>query len=104
MLTKKSSRGFFPAPNYPTYRYISRSGKREQANCDGSRILPKPKGYTEVIVFHNEDEHFEDYVRWNAVDLQNIPDSRFKEIPYGNFIGSWRNLRWYDEAQRRGII
>jgi len=103
MLTKESSRGFHPAGSYPTYRYISKKGTRELANCDKSRILPKPKGYTEVIEFHNEDEHFQDYVRWNSEDLKGILDKRFKQHPYGVFIGTWRNARWYDEAQRRGL-
>ena len=104
MLTKESSSGFCPAIQYPTYRYISKSGKRERANCDGSRILPKPRGYTEVIEFHNEDEHFADYLRWNMEALKGIPDERFKEHPYGVFHGNWRNARWYDEAKRRGLI
>ncbi len=104
MLTKESSRGFNEMFSYPTYRYISKRGTREEANCDGSRILPKPKGYTEVIEFHNVDEHFQDYVRWNAEDLNGIPDERFQEHPYGIFCGNWRNARWYDEAQRRGLV
>jgi len=104
MLTKESSSGFSPAIQYPTYCYISKNGKREQANCHGSRILPKPKGYTEVIVFHNEDEHFADYVQWNTEDLKGVSDERFKEHPYGIFNGNWRNARWYDEAKRREIV
>ena len=103
MLTKESSRGFMQACQYPTYRYISKSGKREKAKCDGSRILPTPRGYTEIIDFHNEDEHFQDYLRWNTEDHKDIPDERFAEHPYGHFFGNWRNARWYDEAQRREL-
>jgi hypothetical protein len=104
MLTKESSRGFNPAISYPTYRYISKKGTREQANCDRSRILPKPRGYIEVIEFLNEEEHFQDYLKWNSKDLKGIPDEKFKEHPYGIFHGNWKNARWYDEAQRRELI
>jgi hypothetical protein len=104
MLTKENSSGFSPALSYPTYRYISKTGKREIAKCDGGRILPKPRGYTEVIKFRNEDEHFQDYVRWNSEDLKDIPDERFMIHPYGIFHGNWRNARWHDEAKRRGLI
>ncbi len=104
MLTKESSQGFNPANSYPTYQYKSKNGRRGKAKCDGSRIVPKPKGYIETIECHDEDEHFRDYVRWNTEDHKDIPDGRFKEAPLGIFIGRWRNARWYDEAQRRGLV
>ena len=104
MLTKKSSKGWSPMFSYPTYRYRSKSGKRETANCDGSRFLSIPKGYSEVIRYHDEDEHFASYLTWIADEHKGIPDSHFTESPYGIFIGTWRNARWQDEAQRRGLV
>ncbi len=104
MLTKESSRGFNEMFSYPTYQYQSKKGNRTQANCDGSRILPKPKGYSEVIRFHNADEHFADYLKWIEEDYKAKPDQAFIDHPYGIFIGHWRNARWFDEAQRRGLV
>lgn len=69
MLTKESSRGFIQQ-DYPTYEYISKSGGRRKGCCDGSRIIPAPKGYTEVIRFHDVDEAFADYIKWNAESLK----------------------------------
>ncbi len=103
MLTKESSRGFSPADSYPTYEYRSKSGRGLTANCDGSRIIPAPKGYVEAIRYHNEDEQFADYVKMITDEYKDIPDEKFKEHPYGIFIGRWRNARWMDEATRRGI-
>ena len=104
MLTKKSSRGFSPAFQYPTYLYLSKTGRRETANCDGSRMIPTPKGYREVIRYHSEDEAFADYLKWNTEDFKGISDERMRDNPFGIFIGTWRNARWYDEAQRRGLV
>jgi len=104
MLTKESSSGFSPSLNYPTYRYLSRSGNREQANFDGSRMSTIPRGYREVIEYHNEDEHFADYLKWNTEDHKDIPDQRMAEHPYGIFHGHFRNARWFDEAKRRGLV
>jgi len=103
MLTKENSSGFLPAKEYPTYQYLSKSGKREMARCDGSRMTLPPKGYREVVVYQNEDEHFADYLRWNTEDHKGISDQQLAEHPYGIFIGNWRNARWYDEAKRRGL-
>jgi len=104
MLTKESSKGFSPAPDYPTYEYINRSGRGKRARCDRGRIVPTPKGFREIIEFHNEDEHFADYLGWIEDEHKDKPDSLMSESPYGIFIGTWRNARWYDEAQRRGLI
>jgi len=104
MLTKESSRGFQRAESYPTYEYHSKSDKRTQGICGGSRIVPTPKGYIEVIRYHDEDEHFNDYVKWNAEDHADVSDERLKREPYGGFHGRWRNARWNDEAQRRNLI
>ena len=88
MLTMESSRGFSEHSNYPVYEYVSKSGKR-----------------TQIERFHDIEEHFTDYLRWIEEEHQGIPDSRFlyPEKPYGVYIGSWRNARWMDEAQRRGL-
>lgn len=104
MLTKKSSHGFNEHQSYPIYEYCSKSGNRLMANCDGSRIVPTPKGYSEVIRYHNADEDFAHYLKWIEEDHKGIPDERFKDSPHGVFIGQWRNARWGDEAKRRGII
>ncbi len=103
MLTKESSHGFCPHESYPTYEYRSKMGNRIKAKCGGGRILPKPKGYTEVIRLKNIDEDFAHYLEWIQDDHRKIPDSKFIEHPYGIFIGAWRNARWQDEAQRRGL-
>jgi len=104
MLTKENSRGFIPHISYPVYEYLSKKGNRMQAKYDGGRITPKPKRYTEIIRYHNEDEDFETYLKWITEDHKDISDQRMKESPYGIFIGTWRNARWFDEAQRRGLV
>ena len=104
MLTKESSHGFSPHPAYPVYEYKSRSGKGTKGHCDGSRMNPAPKGFREVIRYHNEDEDFADYLKWIEGDHKDNPDQSFIDSPYGIFIGAWRNARWFDEAQRRGLV
>ena len=103
MLTKKVARGFSPALNYPTYMYISKSGKGEKGRYDMGRIIPTPKGFREVIKYHNEDEHFTDYLKWIEEEHQRHSDNSMKAHPYGIFIGAWRNARWEDETKRRGL-
>jgi len=104
MLTKESSRGFNEMSSYPTYEYYSKRGNRHTAKCDGSRIIPTPKGYTERIEYATVEDHFADYLKWLEDDHKDIPDEKMKAHPYGIFIGNWRNARWFDEAQRRGLI
>ncbi len=104
MLTKESSRGFSEHFSYPVYEYKSRQGNKTQCRCDGSRIVPAPKGYSEVIRYNNIEEDFADYLKWVEQDHKDIPDERLKEYPNGVFIGTWRNARWHDEAQRRNLI
>jgi len=104
MLTKESSRGFSPAFNYPTYKYVSRSGKGYKARCDRGRITPTPKGYREVIDCPDIDTDFTEYLKWIEDDHKGTPDKEFIESPFGVFIGTWRNARWYDEAKRRGLV
>jgi len=67
-------------------------------------MLPTPKGYTEVIRYHNEGEDFINYLSWVKEEHKDIPNKRFIESPYGISIGRWRNARWHDEAQRRGLV
>jgi len=104
MLTKESSSGFSPALSYPTYIYISKSGKGKKARCDMGRIVPTPKGFRETIEFHNEDEHFVHYLEWVEEEHKGHSNSQMKAHPYGIFIGHWRNARWFDEAKRRGLV
>jgi len=104
MLTKESSRGFNEMFSYPTYKYVSKRGTREEWNMDGSRMLSKPKGYTEHIVYADADTHFQEYLKMLEEEHQGMPDQRFIDHPYGIFHGTWRNARWYDEAQRRGLV
>ena len=104
MLTKEVARGFYHANSYPVYEYVSKSGKRGQtSNLDGSRIIPLPRGYREVIRFHNRDEHFASYLKWLEEEHKGIPDEKLREYPNGRFIGRWRNARWSDEARRRNL-
>ena len=103
MLTKEVALGFSPA-KYPTYEYLSKSGKRRiTANLDGSRIVPPPKGHREGIRFTDADEHFADYLKWLEDEHTGIPSSEFLQHPGGIFIGRWRNARWIDEAKRRNL-
>ena len=104
MLTKENASGFNPALAYPTYEYLTNSGKGYKARFDGGRIIPKPKGHREVVRYHNEDEHFTDYLKWNTEAHKDIPDRQLREHPYGIFIGTWRNARWHDEAVRRDLV
>ena len=102
MLTKENSSGFI-RQDFPTYEYHSKSSRSIKACCDGSHITPCPKGYREVVRYANADEAFADYLKSIIVEHKNIPDTRFKEKPYGIFIGHWRNARWFDEAKRRNL-
>ncbi len=104
MLTKEKAHGFNRAKSYPTYKYPTNSGKGYKARCDMGRIVPTPKGHREVVEYHNEDEHFTDYLQWIKDEHKDIPNKRMREHPYGIFIGTWRNARWFDEAQRRGLV
>ena len=104
MLTKESSRGFSPMNQYPTYEYRSKKGNRIRANFGGSRIVPTPKGYREVIRYQTVDEDFTSYLERIEDEHKGIPNERMIENSFGTFIGTWRNVRWYDEAQRRGIV
>ena len=104
MLTKENASGFNPAFDYPTYEYISNSGKGIKARCDGSRMIPNPKGHREVIRFLNEQEHFEYYIEGLIEEHRKHSNRSMKSHPYGIFIGQWRNARWFDEAKRRGLV
>jgi len=104
MLTKEVARGFSPAPNYPTYKYVSRSGKGYRARCDRGRITPTPKGYREVIDCPDIDTDFAEYLKWIEDDHKDVSDNEMRENPHGIYLGAWRNARWEDEAKRRGLI
>ncbi len=101
MLTKENSSGFNPSFHYPTYEYKTNGGL--MGSCDGSRIVPTPEGYTEVIVYHNIDGHFTAYLKQVAGDHENLTDGQLLAHPYGNFIGRGRNARWIDEIKRRNL-
>jgi len=102
MLTKENSSGFI-RQDFPTYEYHNKSSTGIKACCDGSRIIPCPKGYREVVRYATADDAFADYLKALIDEHRNTPDSRLQEQPYGIFIGHWRNARWYDEAKRRGL-
>src|SRR4030042_244150 len=102
MLTKENSSGFI-WQDYPTWEYISRSGKGMTAHSDGSRMTPCPKGYREVVRYANADEAFAAYEKGLIEEHKELPDSKFIEHPHGIFIGHWRDARWYDAANRRGL-
>lgn len=104
MLTKESSRGFPELVGYPAYEYHSRSGKGRRARMDLQRIIPCPRGYREVVRYADVNAHFTAYVEGLQEEHEGIPDSKFLEHPWGIFIGQWRNARWQDEAQRRGLV
>ena len=103
MLTKESSLGFNEHSSYPTYEYRSKQGNRVKAKCDGGRILPKPRGYTEIIRYQNADEDFRAYLKWIERDCSRFSDLQLLEHPYGIFVGAWSNARWMDEIKRRGL-
>ena len=103
MLTKESSNGFREHFSYPVYEYRSKRGNRTQGHCSGSRMVPTPKGYSEVIRYNNVNEDFASYLEWIEGDHKDLSNERMLESPYGNFIGRWRNARWTDEIQRRGL-
>ena len=103
MLTKENSLGFI-RQDFPTYEYLNRSSKSIKACCDGSRIIPCPKGYREVIRYATADDAFADYLKSIIEEHKYIPDTHLKEKPYGVFIGHWRNARWFDEAKRRNLV
>lgn len=103
MLTKENSSGFI-RQDFPTYEYMSKSSKSIRACCDGGRIIPRPKGYREVIRYANAEEAFADYLKSIVDEHKGIADNRFQEHPYGVYIGYWRNARWFDEAKRRGLV
>ncbi len=104
MLTKEVAKGFSPAPEYPTYKYISRSGKGYKARCDRGRIIPTPTGYREVIDCPDIDTDFAKYLEMIKDEHKDKTDEDMRDHPYGIFIGAWRNARWEDEIKRRGLI
>lgn len=103
MITKESSEGFMAYYSYPVYEYQAKTANRFQANCDGSRMIPPPDGYTEVIRYADIDTHFTDYLRQIKDEYEHTKDGDFIDNPYGIFIGNKRNARWRDEAKRRGL-
>jgi len=104
MLTKEVAKGFLPAPSYPTYKYVNRSGRGYRARRDRGRITPIPKGYREVVDCPDIDTDFTEYLKWIEDDHKDRSNEEMKEYPFGIFLGAWRNAHWYDEAQRRGLV
>jgi hypothetical protein len=99
MLTKENAVGFAPCYHYPTYEYRRQGGKK--GACDGSRIVPTPEGYTEVIRYHDEDEDFQAYLLMVIEEHTDLPDAKLLEAP--PFIGRGRNARWLDARKARGL-
>jgi hypothetical protein len=103
MLTINQSRGFNGLNSYPSYEYHEINGTKKQGMCDGSRIIPTPENYTEVIRHTTEQEHFTEYLKNIEDGHKQYSDKYMLENPYGIFIGRGRNSRWMDEIQRRGL-
>jgi hypothetical protein len=66
-------------------------------------MIPPPRGYREVIRLQDVEAHFKEYLEWLKEDHKDLTDAQLLEHPNGNFIGAWRNARWIDEIERRGI-
>jgi hypothetical protein len=103
MLTISNSRGFNGSSFYPIYEYHEINGNKKQGHLDGSKIIPIPEGYKEVIRYNTEQDHFAEYLKDIEDEHKHYSDEKMLENPTGIYRGRGRNSRWMDEINRRGI-